>query len=141
MGIGNRHELGTRHVSIAPQWLHFSTAHAWNIANSIDLEAWRNSVADLSGCKTKAELLHKGVDLLLLGNEGEQVAHDGLELLPGQAGLTGQVRKHVWQQVVDRACTLHHVHLVGTRWVGVGWGGRGGGGGRGGCTFGGDRDT
>lgn len=63
----------------------------------------------LSGGEPKAELLHKGVNLLLLGNEAEQVAHDGLELLPRQAGLTGQAGKHVWQQVVDRACALHHL--------------------------------
>jgi len=44
--------------------------------------------------------------LLLLGDEGEQVAHDGLEVLPGEAGLAGQAGQHVWQQVVDGACTL-----------------------------------
>lgn len=65
----------------------------------------------LSGCKAEAELLHQGVHLLLLGNEAEQVAHDGLELLPWQAGFTGQAGQHVWQQVVDGAGALHHMHL------------------------------
>ena len=63
-------------------------------------------LACLSGSKAQAELLHQGVDLLLLGDEGEQVAHDGLEVLWGQAGLAGQAGQHVWQQVVDGACTL-----------------------------------
>ena len=63
-------------------------------------------LACLSGSEAQAELLHQGVDLLLLGNEGEQVAHDGLEVLRGQAGLAGQAGQHVRQQVVDGACTL-----------------------------------
>ena len=63
-------------------------------------------LACLSGSEAQAELLHEGVDLLLLGNEGEQVAHDGLEVLRGEAGLAGQAGQHVWQQVVDGACTL-----------------------------------
>lgn len=69
-------------------------------------------VADLGGCKSKAELLDEGVDLLLLGDEGEQVAHDGLEVLPGQVSLTGQAGQHVWQQVVDGARALHHGQLL-----------------------------
>ena len=64
--------------------------------------------ACLGGCKAQAELLQEGVHLLLLGNEGEQVAHDGLELLLKQAGLAGQAGQHVWQQVVDGAGPLHH---------------------------------
>ena len=70
-------------------------------------------LACLSGSEAQAELLHQGVDLLLLGNEGEQVAHDGLEVLWGQAGLAGQAGQHVWQQVVDGACTLHHKEKKG----------------------------
>lgn len=63
-------------------------------------------MSDLSGCEAEAELLHKGVDLLLFGNEAEQVAHDALELLLWQAGLLGQAGQHVWQQVINRTGPL-----------------------------------
>lgn len=80
-------------------------------------------MVDLGGCKAKAELLHKGVDLLLLGDEGKQVAHDGLEVLSRQVSFTGQAGKHVWQQVVDGACALHHGQLLRVREaVHGGWG-------------------
>ena len=51
------------------------------------------------------------------------MAHDGLEVLLGQAGLAGQAGKHVRQQIVDRACTLHHVHWSGCAEVREGGGG------------------
>ena len=68
--------------------------------------------ADLSGLEAQAQLFYQGVNLLLLGNEAEQVAHDGLELLLRQTCLAAQVGQHVWQQVVYRAGSLQHNALL-----------------------------
>ena len=67
---------------------------------------------DLGDLEAQAQLLNQGVDLLLLGNKAEQVAHDGLELLLGQPSLTRQAGQHVRQQIVDRACPLCRASMV-----------------------------
>lgn len=82
----------------------------------LDLGKAEGQIAAVAGFSARLEsgtqFVHEPISMALLADVLQQVAHDLLEALRLQPGLSAQTRQNVRQQVVHRVGSLHTASTV-----------------------------